>query len=224
MNKYVPYAIKAFLWSCLLLFGWCFALSIPVFFSDVHRVLLFLLLFVYEFFYAGMFTHFDVVLSRRGVRGVPLQDRVLLIGLALQTIIAVVAPYTDAANMLKLPEISTLRTVGVAVFAISVSMMIFSAIKLGALFSKSLTVQKEHPLITSGIYRLLRHPWDVGVILFGFGISLTFLSIIGIILSIGLAATYCWRIREEEAFMEAEFGDDWRAYKERTKKIVPFIY
>ncbi|MDR2884735.1 MAG: hypothetical protein LBV09_06460, partial [Deferribacteraceae bacterium] len=84
MKIYLPYALKAFIWTCLLLFGWCFERSIPIFFSDLHRLILFVLLFVYEFFYAGFFTHFDVELDRRGVRGMPLQDRVLLIGLALQ--------------------------------------------------------------------------------------------------------------------------------------------
>ncbi|MDR2884111.1 MAG: hypothetical protein LBV09_03285, partial [Deferribacteraceae bacterium] len=144
--------------------------------------------------------------------------------LALQIAITFIAPYTDAANLLKLPEIGAIRTAGVAIFAISISLMIFSAIKLGNLFSKSINVQREHRLITDGIFRFLRHPWDVGVILFGFGISLCFLSIIAFILSIGLAITYLWRIREEEAFMEAEFGDDWREYKGRTKKMVPFLY
>jgi protein-S-isoprenylcysteine O-methyltransferase Ste14 len=32
------------------------------------------------------------------------------------------------------------------------------------------------------------------------------------------------RMADEEKFLEAEFGDEYRAYREKTRRLVPFIY
>jgi protein-S-isoprenylcysteine O-methyltransferase Ste14 len=177
-----------------------------------------------EAFYAGGFKYLGVNLNRRGVRGVPFQDTVLLITLLLQITITMVAAYSDAANFWKMPNWDFIRTFGLTLFAISGLLIIFSALSLKQYFSKSVTVQQDHRLITRGMYRFIRHPWYLGMMLWGLGVSFVFLSLIGFALSLVLIAVYFWRISEEEKFMAQEFGGDWAIYKNKTRKLVPFLY
>lgn len=39
-----------------------------------------------------------------------------------------------------------------------------------------------------------------------------------------IALFMVWRVKEEEAVMEREFGGRWRRYRAGTKKFVPFVY
>lgn len=35
---------------------------------------------------------------------------------------------------------------------------------------------------------------------------------------------YLYRIREEDAVLLSAFGDDYRAYCQRTKRLIPWLY
>jgi protein-S-isoprenylcysteine O-methyltransferase Ste14 len=42
--------------------------------------------------------------------------------------------------------------------------------------------------------------------------------------SVFISMFMVWRVKEEEAVMEKEFGEKWRRYRAETKKFVPFVY
>jgi protein-S-isoprenylcysteine O-methyltransferase Ste14 len=41
---------------------------------------------------------------------------------------------------------------------------------------------------------------------------------------VGFGTLFLLRIGPEEAMMEQAFGDEYRAYRARTKRIIPFVY
>ena len=95
---------------------------------------------------------------------------------------------------------------------------------LGKFFDR-LTIKPEHQLVTTGIYSKVRHPIYLSYILLFTGFCTSLQSII----SIGLLAVVCilWfgnRIAIEEEMLSQKFGDDYKAYKQQTKKLFPFIY
>ena len=95
---------------------------------------------------------------------------------------------------------------------------------LGEFFDR-LTIKPEHQLITTGIYSQVRHPIYSSYILLFTGFCLMLQSIV----SFGLLALVCivWfgnRMMIEEEMLEKEFGDQYRAYQQKTKKLFPFIY
>jgi protein-S-isoprenylcysteine O-methyltransferase Ste14 len=78
----------------------------------------------------------------------------------------------------------------------------------------------NHKLTTSGVHKISRHPYYLGVILWALGISILYSNI----LIIGLAII--WTIiaivvaKKEEKFLEVEFGEEWISYKKRTPFLV----
>jgi protein-S-isoprenylcysteine O-methyltransferase Ste14 len=96
---------------------------------------------------------------------------------------------------------------------------------LGRFFSINLTIQENHTIIERGLYKHLRHPSYTGSILsfLGFGLSMTtwpslfFLTIIPL-------GTFIHRISVEEAMLEKKFGEQYKEYRNRTKKLIPFLF
>ncbi|MFA5928943.1 MAG: isoprenylcysteine carboxylmethyltransferase family protein, partial [Candidatus Margulisiibacteriota bacterium] len=84
---------------------------------------------------------------------------------------------------------------------------------------------KDHKLIRSGIYKLVRHPAYTGSILISFGIAIALSSFLGLVLTIfvGLPAKM-YRIHKEELILEAEFGAEYRKYAEEVKSLIPLVY
>lgn len=85
-------------------------------------------------------------------------------------------------------------------------------------------LQEDHRLVTTGLYRVVRHPRYFGIILFFAGISLVFKSIPAIILVAALIVVLLWRAFAEEELMKEAFGREWDDYVSRTRKLIPFIF
>lgn len=79
-------------------------------------------------------------------------------------------------------------------------------------------------LVTTGIYRRIRHPQYAGLLLMSLGMILNWATLPTLILFPVMAAVY-WRLaKREETDMIAEFGDAYRAYAARTKRFIPFVW
>jgi protein-S-isoprenylcysteine O-methyltransferase Ste14 len=92
-------------------------------------------------------------------------------------------------------------------------------------FTVDVTIVKDHKIIERGLYRYVRHPSYAGSILSFLGLGLTYsnwLSTIVIVLPV--LAAYLYRIKVEEAALINAFGDSYRDYSRRTKRLIPWIY
>ena len=78
--------------------------------------------------------------------------------------------------------------------------------------------------MTTGLYRYVRHPRYLGAVLTGFGLALTFRSWIGLLVATAFIGVIALRIRDEEAFMQQEFGPEWEAYCQHSWRLIPFLY
>jgi protein-S-isoprenylcysteine O-methyltransferase Ste14 len=74
------------------------------------------------------------------------------------------------------------------------------------------------------MYGYVRHPIYLGVICVTTGIALFTTSLLGLIVLWGVIPFFLRRIRLEEHMLLDEFGPEYEAYMERTKKLVPFLY
>jgi len=79
-------------------------------------------------------------------------------------------------------------------------------------------------LITTGIYKFIRHPLYASLFLFGLGAFLKGPSWLGfgLVFTTGLGVYLTARI--EESFNLARFGNDYQVYMKRTKRFIPFIF
>lgn len=71
-------------------------------------------------------------------------------------------------------------------------------------------------LVTTGVYRRIRHPMYVGFILWIIGWILFYGAIASLILGLGcIASILYWRQLEEDALI-SQFGNDYRIYQQET--------
>jgi protein-S-isoprenylcysteine O-methyltransferase Ste14 len=96
--------------------------------------------------------------------------------------------------------------------------------ELGAAWSFVPTADQGTGLITTGPYRLVRHPIYLGLALLAMGQALAFGSwpALMIVLS-GIVPTFAWRARAEEKLLSRTFGERYVAYRLQTKVIIPYL-
>jgi len=113
---------------------------------------------------------------------------------------------------------------GLALFALGGILQFVSLRTLGHAYSPFVTLQARHRLVQAGPYRFLRHPMYLGLVLKISGVMAVFRS--WLILPVTLAAFLFvgFRIREEEQLLDAHFGSQFRTYRKRTKRLIPFLY
>jgi len=86
------------------------------------------------------------------------------------------------------------------------------------------SVRKKSNLITSGVYRVVRHPIYSGTVIAVLGWTILLKSIISILYFPLLFLLYFLGIVVEERGLIEEYGDEYIEYKQKvTKRLVPFI-
>ena len=83
---------------------------------------------------------------------------------------------------------------------------------LGELFSEAVRIIPEHELVTSGPYRLIRHPIYLGEIFFGLSIPMILGSLYGFIIMLVPIPMLLYRIRIEEKTLVSRFGQEYLDY------------
>jgi len=116
------------------------------------------------------------------------------------------------------------RWLGLFLFGLGLATISRARVTLGRMYSLEVTIQKSHQLITTGLYRYIRHPIYSGVIIQALGFSLVFRSWIGLAAMIPVVAFFLLRIKDEEAVLQSEFGSEWEAYCERSWRLIPYLY
>ena len=97
--------------------------------------------------------------------------------------------------------------------------------QLGKMFTVDVAIANEHILKTNGLYKVVRHPSYLGLILIiaGLGLCLnSWLSFIIMFVPTFIAISY--RITVEEKALTEEFGDQYTHYKGNVKKLIPGIF
>ena len=115
--------------------------------------------------------------------------------------------------------------VGLGVLAAGVALRTWAILTLGRLFKFVVVIQEGHRVVTSGPYRLLRHPSYTGALVafLGTGIVLdSWLSTLILVLIPLLAILV--RIHVEEAELTNALGREYRTYASRTRRLVPGLW
>ena len=105
------------------------------------------------------------------------------------------------------------------------ALVLWSRAELGAAWSLVPTADQGTGLVTTGPYRLVRHPIYLGLVLLAMGEALAFGSwpALMIVLS-GVVPDHRWRARAEEKLLSRSFGERYAVYRQRTKMIIPHLF
>jgi protein-S-isoprenylcysteine O-methyltransferase Ste14 len=114
---------------------------------------------------------------------------------------------------------------GVICLLIGLWLLHRSHVDLGTNWSNTLEVRERHQLVTDGVYRHVRHPMYLALLLYSLGQVLVVSNwIAGPPFLVVFALLVVLRIRPEERMMLDEFGNDYDAYRARTKRLVPGVW
>jgi protein-S-isoprenylcysteine O-methyltransferase Ste14 len=96
---------------------------------------------------------------------------------------------------------------------------------LGKFFTVDVSIQEDHRIIQDGPYCLVRHPSYSGAMLAMVGIACLTFNWLGFVVIVACCLTaYSIRISVEESVLMNNFGEDYRQYAARTKRMIPWIF
>ncbi len=128
-------------------------------------------------------------------------------------------------NILFTTRIEILSWVGLVIYLLAALVVVMARVNLGKQATGILVVREDHELITSGLYKFLRHPMYSGSLLGIIGFAFVSQSIVISLISFIL---YFWifkeRLKYEESLLEEAFGEKYLKYKESSYRLIPFLY
>ena len=118
-----------------------------------------------------------------------------------------------------------LLILGLIIYVIGALITILSRFQLGRYGSGRLKIQKEHELITKGIYKKIRNPMYLGGLIGVIGFCFVFRGFIMMFVVITLYfIIFRNRMIYEEEILLEQFGEEYLEYMKKTKRIIPYIY
>jgi len=144
-----------------------------------------------------------------------------LVGIGL--VAAYVPAYTDRRDVWTIDG-DAVRWLGVVLCVVGGALRIWPVYVLGDRFSGLVAIQPGHTLVTSGIYRVIRNPSYLGLLVSSLGWGLAFRAWAGVLLTALLIPPLVARMHAEERLLTAQFGDAYRAYCARTARLIPGMY
>jgi len=121
-------------------------------------------------------------------------------------------------------EFLMITIIGVLLALIGLFIRYISLRALGSHFSGYVEVKENHELIKDGIFKYIRHPAYLGILVYYLGLPLVlnayYSELIGFIL---YSFALFWRIKEEERLLTKKFGEEYKTYMSQTGILLPKI-
>lgn len=111
---------------------------------------------------------------------------------------------------------------GLALFAGGLLFAVWARVNIGRNWGTPMTQRDDPELVTSGPYRLVRHPIYSGILAAGAGtaVALSWWSLIAVALG-GIYFVYSATV--EERYLTERLPERYPAYRRSTKMLIPFI-
>lgn len=136
-----------------------------------------------------------------------------------------IGPYSATFHIWPVGNAQTLVLVGCGICIIGFIIRWVAIMQLGKMFTVNVVIDQQHTLKTTGLYKIVRHPSYLGIILIIAGLQVctgSAFTFIIVVLPIFIALNY--RIIIEENALINEFGNQYEDYKKRVSRLVPGIY
>lgn len=122
---------------------------------------------------------------------------------------------------LAFPAPDWLRWTGIGLGITCVGLFVWTHVVMGRLWSPNLQLRPGHRLITNGPYTRIRHPMYSAIIGWMMSLGLVAANWIPLVFAALAALNFILRIQPEEKMMLQQFGDEYRDYMKRTRRLFP---
>ncbi|MGO9931203.1 MAG: protein-S-isoprenylcysteine O-methyltransferase [Steroidobacteraceae bacterium] len=162
-----------------------------------------------------------VVESRKG----PLEIVLLALMWIAAIILPLVAIFTPLLAFADYPLHPLAFAIGAVALCPGIWLFYRSHADLGKNWSVSLEIREDHQLITSGVYRLIRHPMYAAIFLLALAQTLLLSNwLAGPACLLALLLMFVLRIGREERMMLEKFGGAYTDYMNRTNRLIPHLW
>ena len=121
------------------------------------------------------------------------------------------------------PNLLAVQYFGVLLLLLGFGFAVWARFVLGRNWSGMVTVKEDHTLITRGPYAWVRHPIYTGILLALLGTGITLGTILNLMEVPVVAFAFWLKLRTEEKFMFETFGEQYTAYRQHVKALIPHV-
>jgi protein-S-isoprenylcysteine O-methyltransferase Ste14 len=197
---------------------------LPVSLSNTTELVVFCVVF---FIWAGSEVIGSIILPslRHRKAGIQLERKdknsALLVNIGIITSIYIAFSFS-LVRVATLPE--WVFFPGIVLMVAGIVLRQWSIAILGGFFSVMVSVQEGQSIVRKGPYRYIRHPSYTGtlIVLAGIGLALQSWGAL-LTLLIVFCLVYRYRIEIEEKALIEQFGNEYVAYMQETKMMIPFV-
>ena len=127
-------------------------------------------------------------------------------------------------EVVSIEEYLWLRIIGLIMFGFFSWIQVKATRGLGKNYAQEIGIIKNHQLVTTGLYKSIRHPQYISQVLSDLGAGLALLGyiIIPLVFFIELPL-FILRALREESLLKNHFKESYKDYKKKSGFIIPFI-
>jgi protein-S-isoprenylcysteine O-methyltransferase Ste14 len=123
-----------------------------------------------------------------------------------------------------IPRSLILGDLGLALTLGGISLAIWARFFLGRNWSARVTIKKNHELIRSGPYVIVRNPIYTGFLTALAGTVMVIGELRAILALVIVAVGLHYKVKTEEKFMSDQFGEEYARYRQEVKSLIPFVW
>ncbi len=145
-------------------------------------------------------------------------------------VLAIAAAVIGALSLMRLSQFTIgggrlTLVIGEAVAVAGIALRVWAILTLDRFFTFVVGISADHRVVQRGPYRLLRHPGYAGALLTLLGIGVAVRNWLSLLLIVAVPAlALAIRITVEEAALAGALGAEYRAYADRTARLIPGIW
>jgi protein-S-isoprenylcysteine O-methyltransferase Ste14 len=122
------------------------------------------------------------------------------------------------------PPSMALDVAGLVITTVALAFCLWARFYLGRNWSAVVAVMKNHQLIRTGPYAIVRHPIYAGFMLATLGTAIAFGELSGLVAVAMVVIAWGYKARLEEATMLRQFGPEYERYRREVKGLLPYIH
>lgn len=123
-----------------------------------------------------------------------------------------------------MPEGIAVDFIGIAILILGLGFAIWARLHLGRYWSARIILAKDHQLIQTGPYHLVRNPIYFGGLVAILGTAIVIGEVRGVLAIVLVLIAFLRKIRVEERWLCERFGTAYTEYQKKVKTLIPFIY
>src|SRR5207253_8374498 len=126
-------------------------------------------------------------------------------------------------NLRVIPHAAPIAWAGALLCMAGLAVALWARVILGRNWSGVVTLKEGHELVQRGPYRFVRHPIYTGVLIMSFATALVESRLAGFVGVLLMFASFWVKLDLEERLMLHQFPERYAAYRQRVKRIIPFV-